>query len=451
MNSFFERIDLEMIALESAIGAFEAENDITEEYLNDYSTPAISAAYESAVDDDFGFGLFGDMSMSPATEEAEADKGSKLGQGIKKILESIKGFFVKIGEGLSAFAQSFKKKKSEVNDADVNISAPAEKVATSLRGAIKQAFTIIGNVTAADTKFVNDICVKINNALSKAGGSKALLDLHNKKMDKSKNSEARDEAMKELGKSFRSDRDYGMTDSMQQANAEKDLKAAEDILDKVKATNSELEGAIVNINEIYTKELNAVMNKIRSETFPDEEFISANTSKSEIDRSRTSDKDAKKKEIEEFNEEAKARRRVGVQTAKRGESLDEVRLQNQIRQKIFLDYNINEVVGLIDKVINTCHNHASNCEKIAKKDTHSDDADTKIAYQMCRVLSTASTVYTKISATIRSLLNGDAFTVKMKNGSYYNGRDELHNKNGQTFNLGERSKAKKDQMAYIDE
>ena len=29
MNSFFERIDLEMIALESAIGAFEAENDIT--------------------------------------------------------------------------------------------------------------------------------------------------------------------------------------------------------------------------------------------------------------------------------------------------------------------------------------------------------------------------------------------------------------------------------------
>ena len=37
MNSYFERIDLEMIALESAIGAFEAENDITEEYLHDYS------------------------------------------------------------------------------------------------------------------------------------------------------------------------------------------------------------------------------------------------------------------------------------------------------------------------------------------------------------------------------------------------------------------------------
>ena len=37
MNSYFERLELDSIALESAIGAFEAENDITDEYLHDYS------------------------------------------------------------------------------------------------------------------------------------------------------------------------------------------------------------------------------------------------------------------------------------------------------------------------------------------------------------------------------------------------------------------------------
>lgn len=458
MNSYFDRLDLEMIALESAIGAYEAENGITDEYLHDYSEPA--PAYESAANDDFGFGLFDDMYATPATEEAESGKSSKIGGGIKKILGAIKGFFIKCKDGVVAFFQSFKKKKAEVKSEDVkaNASPEALKLAETMRGALKQAFKIVGDITTKDANYIASICQQIRDILDQVdrstGMSDTLYRAHTNKEFHDIDSDVAQNAMSEVGKQFRQSGHFGSDESTQGAKAEKELNRAEEILKNVEATEKDLQAAIANVTTIFNKEYNAAMAKVknRNNNTTETKYYDSNSTSFDVERDREEARDkarkeerARDEEVRKYNEEARKRQNVGGNERARGSAdLDLAKLRQQTKQIIFVDYDLSAVQRAVDGVINACGNHADQCEKIAAKAPANVTGDAKIAYQMCKVLSRSSNVYTKISAAIQRLASGAIFDQSGDDGS---------NIVGAAFapSVRDRARAGKSQRQFIDE
>lgn len=452
MNSYFEQLELESIALESAIGAYEAENGLTEEYLNDYSTRYDYATEGSYVDDDdFGFGLFSDM--APATEEADSGKGSGIGNGIKNILSAVGRFFTKIKDGIVAFFQSFKKKKSEVKD--VQVSPAAEKVATSMRGAIKNTLGIIKNVTVQDTTFIRDLCRKIDAAISAAQKGKGnsaddYIAAATRKKDQSDDefTSGRDEKFAKIGETFRKSYSNGSDEDASRATAIKDLELAESILQKVQATKDSLVEANKKIKDIFAAEVAKNYNSIFDKNNTPE-ITSSNADNSSLSGARDraiADQD-KQKALDEYNASQKKRAHLGNVEARSDKNIAGTQFLNQIRQKIFLDYDLNEISTLVGGVVDACKNNADFCKKIADKKIETDNADAKIAYKMCKVLHSASTIYTSISASIKELVSGSVFTYN-KDGI------EKHITRGgkaTTINYGKRSDATKDEQDYLDE
>ena len=452
MNSYFEQLDLEMIALESAIGAYEAENGLTEEYLNDFSTRydyATEGAYVD--DDDFGFGLFNDV--APATEASEG--GGGIGKGIKNILSAVGRFFTKIKDGIVAFFQSFKKKKSEVKSEDVQVSPAAEQVATSLRGAIKNSLSIIKNVTVEDTTFIRDLCRKISDAINAATKDKGntkddYLAAATRKKDQSDDefTTARDEKFAKIGETFRKSYSNGSDEDASRATATKDLEAAEAILQKVQATKNSLVEANKKIKDIFAAELSKTIGKISAEK---DKITSANIDSSSLSgvRDRAIADQGKQKEIDDYDAEQKKRSKLGNVTSKDlADGFNAAKLVNQIKQKIFLDYDLTEINGLVTSVVTACKDNADFCKKIADKNITTNNADAKIAYQMCKVLSNASTVYTSISASIKDLISGSVFTYN-RDGKEETFTDDKNNK--YKLNYGKRSSANKNEQDYLDE
>lgn len=452
MNSYFEQLELESIALESAIGAYEAENGLTEEYLNDFSTRydyATEGAYVD--DDDFGFGLFSDV--SPATEASEG--GGGIGKGIKNILSAVGRLFTKIKDGIVAFFQSFKKKKSEVKAEDVKVSPAAEQVATSLRGAIKNSLSIIKNVTVEDTTFIRDLCQKISDAIDAAtkgvgNEKKTYLAAATRKKTQSDDefTTARDEKFAKIGKTFRESYSNGSDEDASRATATKDLEAAEAILQKVKDTKESLIEANKKIKDIFAAELSKTIAKLNTET---DKITSANIDSSSLSgkRDRAIADQGKQKDIDDYNAAQKKRAHLGNVTSKgTAGGVTAAKLVNQIKQKIFLDYDLNEINGLVGGVVTACKNNADFCKKIAEKKIETDNADAKIAYQMCKVLSNASTIYTSISASIKELISGNVFTYN-RDGKEETFTDDNNNK--YELNYGKRSDASKDEQDYLDE
>lgn len=429
MNSYFERLDLEMVALESAIGAYEAENDITDEYLHDYSEPA--PAYESASDDDFGFGLFDDMYATPATEEADSGKGSKIGNGIKNILGAIKSFFIKCKDGIVNFFQSFKKKKTEVNAEAVkeNASPTALQLATSLRGALKQTYTIIGHVTTQDSAYIAKICSKIDAVLStvvsgkgnnKVTAADAAYAAHVNSKLREENSDIDSEAMKEIGQKFRESGGFGSDSHTQGAKAEKALSDAEDILNRVEATEKDLHDAITNLKAIFNKEYTAAAAKLKkADDVAEDKYYSDDAT--EYDRERDADMKAEadkakakadKAELKQFNADVKKNAAIrGGGKAKDNKGISMQQLKNQVKQIVFVDYDFKDVQQAVDAVVKACGNNAAVCERLASKAPADVSGDAKIAYQMCKVLSRASAIYSKISNAITQLASGSVFDI----------------------------------------
>lgn len=459
MNSYFERLDLEMIALESAIGAFEAENDITDEYLHDYSDYE-APAYESATSssDDFGFNLFDDM-YAPANEEADGSaggKGGKLSQGIKNILSNIGKFFGKIRDGIVKFFESFKKKRAEVNAEQVKENAAPEalKLANDIRGAIRQAFNIIGNVTVSDTKFIASLCEKISAAINAAGGSDALVGAHSK-IAKFVDDDADTDAMAAAGKALRTSGAFGdaKNENENRANTEKKLAEAQAILDKVEATGKDIDAALANVKTIFQKEFAAAANKLRQTKSKELTVVNDDT---EFDRERREDEEAaaekrakaaSSKEVHDFNKEAKKRKSVGgAQYARDTSEIDGARLINQVRQIVFVDYDVEALNKAIQAVINACKQHAGNCEKLANKTPASVSGDAKIAYDMCKILSRSSTIYTHISNSIQQLTSGSIFSAKLSDGTH-----NVIGPNGFRAKAADKATARSNQRAYLDE
>lgn len=456
MNSYFERLDLEMIALESAIGAFEAENDITDEYLHDYSDYE-APAYESASSgDDFGFGLFDDMYVAPATEDADdGSKGSKLGQGIKNILGNIKKFFGKVKDGIVSFFNSFKKKKAEVKADEVKKNAEPEalKLADTMRGSIKQAYNIIGNITVTDTKFIASLCEKISKALDDAGGSDLLVATH-MNFVKQIDSDAGTDTMTDAGKSFRQSGHFGNNESETGRLAEKKLAEAEDILAKVDATGKDLDTALDNVSSIFKKEFTAAYNKYKANSSKEATAIDGETT-FDIERHEEEEKTKREREgklkdaeLREYNKSAKARNSVGGGDfrAQKTKDIPMAKLVNQVRQIVFVDYDANALDKAVKAVIDACSKHASNCDKLANKVPANVSGDAKIAYTMCKVLSKSSNIYTHISNSIQRLTSGSVFNVNMSNGdATITGAGKFETRRM------DRADAKKNQKAYLDE
>ena len=434
MNSYFERLELEMIALESAIGAFEAENDITDEYLHDYSEPCY--ANESAYSDDFGFGLFGDM--TPACEEADGN-GSKLSNGIKHILSAIGKFFSNLGEGMKSFFQAFKSKKAEVKKEDVNVSPQAQQVATNLRGAIKNAITIISNVTKSDTEFMKKICSDIKDSINKVGTSKlqqaekggkglgsAVRDALNT------TDRYRDEAYAEVGRNFVS-KSGGNDTAENKSIADERVAKAKSILDKVEKSESDLKQALQKIQEIYKSEM---MKAARAYNDRNAEKAKKYGESNYSYESRKADMDEEdKKQLKAQNNAEAKRKSVGVQQALATVNMRETAINNQVRQAIFVDYKIEDIAKLCDGVTTACGDLEGFCTSVAEKDFSGSDYYSKIAYELCKILSRASTVYTKIAGAIRQLTNGTIF-----------------NSSGDVkVETRERTSASKDEQDYLDE
>lgn len=430
MNSYFERLELDSIALESAIGAFEAENDITDEYLHDYSDYDEEPAYESASasSDSFGFDLFEDM-YAPATEEADTanagSKGSKLSQGIKNILASIGKLFVKIKDGIVNFFESFKKKKAQVNAEKVkaNASPAAIDLANDMRGSIKQAFKIITNVTTADHQFIAKLCTQINAALKKVGGSGAILKSQSSKLNEY-NPGANTDKFAAAGKALRTNGNYG-DDSENSANAQKALADAEAILDNVQKTNDELNKAIENVHNIFEKEFTAAWNKLKNSkdatAVHETDVLSRAAMNNSADKAKADAEKAKadQKEIDKFNASARRRNDVegGHYAVKSTAAISMATLLNQVRQIVFVDYDVSALNAAIKGVIDACKDHADNCDKIMNIVPDTLTGDAKIGYDMCKVLSRSSRIYTQISAAIQKLTSGDVFNVKLSDGT----------------------------------
>ena len=419
MSSFFAQLDLEMIALESAISAYEVDNNITEDYLNDYSAPTAAPAYESATDD-FGFGLFSDM--APATEEAEGTSGGGLGKGIKNILSAVGRFFAKIGEGMKAFFNSFKSKKAQTKD--VKVTPAAEKAATNMRGAIKSAVSIIGNITKADTEFMQRICKDIKTAIDSVG--QANLDSAlNKKIGK------RNDEYAKVGAKF-VELSGGKENA---ADADERIQRANEILDKVKKTEKDLQTALDKVSDVFKAELKKA--KLVAEAYDERsEKKRSETDYKQSERNAAYDEEDRKK-LKSFNDEATRRQSLGVSTANDVKSISMTSLTNQIKQAIFVDYKIEEIAGLCDGVVSACGNLEAFCTKVADKNLdNSGSENSKRAYKLCRILSSASTVYTKLSSAIKELTTGSIFTDNGSSVGSVTTRDDSGSKDEKDF-MGE--------------
>ena len=430
MNSYFDRLELDSIALEAAIGAFEAENDITDDYLHDYSDYDEEPAYESAStsSDSFGFDIFDDM-YAPATEEADGSdtgsKGGKLSQGIKNILASIGKLFTKIKDGIVNFFESFKKKKAQVDADNVKKNAAPEalKLADTMRGAIKQAYSIIANVTVTDTRFIASLCEKIGHVL-KANKNNIISSQSGKANYETAG--AGIGALSATGKAFREDKSFGDSNE-NTANAQKALSDAEAILDKVEATRDDLNKAIENVQRIFEKEFVAAWNHMQSKK---DVGVKDDKKTLDVDRMRAREaqqrekeeaEEADKKAVDKFNKHAE--KRDSVMTNGQAYRVQHAReipmgtLINQVRQIVFVEYDISELNKAIKAVTDACKNHKNDCDKIMSIVPDNLTGDAKIAYDMCKVLSRSSAVYTSISTAITKLTGGEVFKTKLTDGT----------------------------------
>lgn len=455
MNSYFERLALDSIALEAAIGAFEAENDITDEYLHDYSDYE-APAYESAStsSDSFGFDIFDDM-YAPATEEADTatGKGGKLSQGIKNILASIGKLFTKIKTGIANFFASFKKKKAEVNAEKVKENAAPEalQLANDMRGSIKQAFNIISKITVKDTNLIASLCRDIAAAIDSAGGTDTLVAAHSK-LANFVDDDSANTAMSNAGKAFRQNGKFG-DDNVNGVKAAKKLDTAKTILDNVEATGKDLDACIDNVREIFKKEYAAAYNKVESRSKKEAVIVEDDDAYDKVSRQENDkiEKDrenrANEKEREAFNKEARRRRSVGNQSVISKDAIPMQTLINQVRQIVFVDYDVTALNTAIQSVITACEHHASDCEKIANKVPANVSGDAKIAYDMCKILSRSSAIYTHISTSIQKLTSGSIFevTIKTEKGETTTSRSTFH------ATSQDRTTATRMQKPFLDE
>lgn len=415
MSAYFNQLELDMIALESAIGAYEVDNNITDEALD--RADAYSYATESACsEDDFGFGIFDDVA-TPATEGA----GSAIGGGIKKILNAIAGFFKKVAEGVKSFFASFKKKKAETADKEVKLTPEAAKVANNIRNAIKTAVGIISNVSKQDAIYIKNVIDLINTAIKNAKvDAKAINNSYlDGASDKQKNYRAQKldsmgEEFKKISVDSNASADDKKNTSYQDSAADEMLTKCEGYLKKVEATRDQLVAAVAKVQEMFQSEVSKL-------NLTDPANVKFGTDKpgAAVQRGKDDDDEA---DIKAYNEHIKHRTGVGAEKVTGGKKDLAIKsITNQIKQYVFVNFDMSGIENACKDVVKSCESNAAMCTTIASNSPESGSGNTGVAYRMCRILSSASNIYTAIQKAIEQLTTGSIFNADV-NGTKISGK-----------------------------
>ena len=403
----FGNLEMDMIALESAIDRYESENDLDGAYLfnsvsyDEVSGVAVEGATESAVETDDIFGaLFSDMPATEAANDtADGEKksfGARLGQGIKNIAGAIGKFFKGLWERIRGIGKKVEETAAKAQAA--KLPAGYEGVlagSKDVRSAIQSMVGILDNTLKSDLEKIQKLCAKIDKAVAK-GKEKHTAPITQKEYD---------ETAAAMGKSFRGKKDD--TESFAEVDD------AEKLVESIEAAEENLKKAAALISEKFMNTL-----KHRDQFEIDSQMkLGQNIGESDKDYKKRLEDDKKSEEDAYDTDSAEVReaKRQAGKGAENGQISDQI-IKNIIMADMYTTSKgvIGKIKNIISSIETACKKNLDFCEKIAKEaDGVSDDnTNAKIGYRLCKLYARASKSVSAIGAYISSLTSGSVLTGK---------------------------------------
>lgn len=422
-ESIFLGFEIDMLALESIITSYEAENGLDPAYLNSdtlLDPRDDEIAEESAMNDDYDFGfgatLFnaialesegadgaadagsdagtGDASSDSADGASNSDSGSskksfgdKLKSAVKNVLDAVKKFFQKLGEQAKKLGNKIKEQISKWAAAasarkETRLANKVISMAKNVRSNYQKAINILKDSLYENATEVKKICQQINDAMTKAG------------LDNS--SEANKDNLNKLGAAFTGDKDAKSSD--------KEVAKAASLVNKCETAEKRVAKACELIKQSYTNLLSATSNlKITA----DRNAEGKSTDSEDVAKQRQEGIDkATKKAADKWNDK---------HDDKVDASQGRVAITNQMVRSIIMGNmykektDISKLEALCGEVANICSKNADFCErasKITEKFSKKDDPNAKRAFNLCKLYFKASGVFNKLTNHINSLSTG---------------------------------------------
>lgn len=440
MNGFYENIRMDMIALESAIDLFEVENGITSDYLasdvsydiEDEGFATESATNSEDVDDSFA-GLFGDMpAMEDASEGGEAPKekfGDKLKKGIMNVLNSIKNFFIKLGEGIANLWSKITKKKKEAENIELT---PAEQSivdqATDVRNAVKSAISILGNTLKADGGKMDRIVKQINQAIKDAKVRESYRDY----MKAKNNNDVTGTTKASMTSETKFNLKDGYTKTTVNAGGDKydraeDLSKAMTAMGKSYGANKNhisIDVAEKTAEEIAegTKKMKEAMDIIKSKYIALCERLHKMTKAPEAPEKGLTETDEEFRQRQADHNKSKAKHDGSDIDNKYDydKITDPVAKVRSILMKFYYHQDANfftEAKRSCDIVANECKKHSALCKSLGEisKDINQDNDNAKIAFRLCKVYYSAANSFSSLTQYISMISTGSIFAKNKEN------------------------------------
>lgn len=397
----FGNLEMDMIALESAIDRYESENDLDGTYLynsvsyDEMSGAAVEGATESAVETDDIFGaLFSDMPATEAANDtADGEKksfGAKLGQGIKNIAGAIGKFFRGLWERIKGVGKKIDETAAKAQAAKLpegyeGILAASKDVRTAMQSMVG----ILDNTLKSDLEKIKKLCEKIDKAINK-GKEKQPTTITQKEYD---------EAAAAMGKSFRGKKDD--TEAFAEVDEGEKLvetiEAAEENLKKAAALIAEKFARVKEHRSQFEKSQNARANRGFDESEKD-------YNKRREDEAKA-DKDAYDTDSAEVRE---AKRQAGDGASVRQIS-DQI-IKNVIMADMYMTGKniVNDIKKLCDTIATACGKNEDYCKTLAKEadGVADDNTNAKIGYRLCKLYARASKSVSTIATYVGALSNG---------------------------------------------
>lgn len=429
-ESIFLGFEIDMLALESIITSYEAENGLDPAYLNSdtlLDPRDDEIAEESAMNDDYDFGfgatLFNAIALESEGADGATDSGSatddgtvanasdnasdsgssskksfgdKLKSAVKNVLDAVKKFFQKLGEQAKKLGSKIKEQISKWAAAatarkETKLANKVLSMAKNVRSNYQKAINILKESLYENATEVKKICQQINDAMTKAG------------LDNS--SEANKDNLNKLGAAFTGDKDAKSSD--------KEVAKAASLVNKCEAAEKRVGKACELIKQSYTNLLTATQNlKITAER----NAQGKSTDSEDVAKQRQEGIDkATKKAADKWNEK---------HDDKVDASEGRVEITNQMVRSIIMGNmykektDISKLEALCGEVANICSKNADFCERasnITEKFSKKDDPNAKRAFNLCKLYFKASGVFNKLTNHINSLSTGTVLSSD-KNG-----------------------------------
>lgn len=403
----FGNLEMDMIALESAIDRYESENDLDGAYLfnsvsyDEVSGVAVEGATESAVETDDIFGaLFSDMPATEAANDtADGEKksfGARLGQGIKNIAGAIGKFFKGLWDRIRGIGKKVEETAAKAQAA--KLPAGYEGIlagAKDVRTAIQSMVGILDNTLKSDLEKIKKLCAKIDTAVAK-GKNKHANAITQKEYD---------ETAAAMGKSFRGKNND--TESFAEVDD------AEKLVSSIEAAEENLKKAAALVAEKFSAVLEHQGKLIASKSAEREQSIGESDKdyKKRIEDADKADEDAYDNDSSDVRE---AKRQAGKGASV--ETISDHILKNVIMADMYTSGKniVSGIKKVIGEIEDACKKNVDFCEKIAKEadGVADDNTDAKIGYRLCKLYARASKSVSAIGAYVTSLTNGTIFSGK---------------------------------------